>query len=147
MPIDQTELRYQLALSRAPHIGATTFRALLKQWKTAQSIFNASNTVIQQHGFHDSTIQYLRQPPWQLIDHDLAWQNKPNHHLLTLSDPCYPPLLKEIHDPPPILFIIGNVEVLSSQQIAIVGSRNPSTTGCEIATQIAMELAQIGFCI
>ncbi len=66
---------------------------------------------------------------------------------ITLNDPHYPALLKEISDPPATLFLCGDANILNQPQIAIVGSRNPTHAGCEIATEIASQLAAIGFCI
>jgi DNA processing protein len=54
------------------------------------------------------------------------WAQQPNRHVLTLDDPRYPPLLREIADAPPVLFVRGNVDVLSLPQIGIVGSRHPT---------------------
>jgi DNA processing protein len=72
---------------------------------------------------------------------------QPNNSLITLADINYPTLLKEIPDPPPILFVRGNPELLSLPQIAIVGSRNPSTSGIETATGFAKTLSNHGFVI
>jgi len=62
-------------------------------------------------------------------------------------DLCYPPLLKEIHDPPFILYVKGNANLLSSPQIAMVGTRNPTPSGKELAYQFAKELANAGLVI
>jgi len=70
-----------------------------------------------------------------------------NNSIITIHDAMYPPQLKEIPDPPPILFVCGNAELLSSPQIAIVGSRNPSTMGKETAFSFAKSLSQAGFVI
>jgi DNA processing protein len=70
-----------------------------------------------------------------------------NNTVLTLTDNDYPALLKEIPDPPPLLFVRGNPEILSLPQIAIVGSRNPSTLGLETAAAFAKTLSQHGFVI
>jgi DNA processing protein len=147
MTIDINELRYQLALSRAPGIGAITFRALLQHWSSAHALFNADFDAWRQYGLSQTIQHYLRKPPWALIDEDLAWQNQPQRHLLSVTDSRYPHLLKEISDSPPILFVLGDLATLSQPQIAIVGSRNPTSTGLEIAHAMAMDLSQLGFCI
>ena len=82
-----------------------------------------------------------------MINADLAWLEQQNHAAITLYDPEYPPLLKEIADPPPLLFVRGNPEILSLPQIAIVGSRNPSNLGIETAAAFAKTLSQHGFVI
>ncbi len=105
--------------------------------------------MIDMHAFLTHWYRHqLKTPDWErLVEGDLAWTQRPNHHVLTLSDPRYPPLLKEISDPPPVLFCIGDPECLHRTQIAIVGSRNPTPTGREIAHELAASLARAGFCI
>lgn len=67
--------------------------------------------------------------------------------LLKLSDSHYPPLLREIADPPRCLYIIGNAECLQRPQIALVGSRNPTAGGRELAKELAADLVAAGFVI
>ncbi len=94
-----------------------------------------------------ASIQSLQHPDWARVDLDLKWASEPNHHVITFSDENYPPLLKEISVPPPILFVIGDPCLLSWPQIAIVGSRNPSTLGEKTARSFAASLAKAGLCI
>jgi DNA processing protein len=75
------------------------------------------------------------------------WAQQPDRHVLTLDDPHYPPLLREIADAPPVLFVRGNVEVLSLPQIGIVGSRHPTVDGCENARAFAMALSAAGYVV
>ncbi len=82
-----------------------------------------------------------------MIDYDLSWLEQKNNSIITFNDAHYPSQLKEIADPPPILFIRGNSDLLSHSQIAIVGSRNPSTLGEETAFSFAKTLSQYGFVI
>lgn len=67
--------------------------------------------------------------------------------LLTLADPRYPPLLREIPDPPPLLFCRGEAGHLSWPQIALVGSRRPSQNGLQTARDFAGELARQGLAV
>lgn len=79
---------------------------------------------------------------------DLAWmQSSINHHILSLNDPRYPALLKEIADPPLVLYVRGSPEPLNRPQISIVGSRNPSATGQETASLFAVDLSRSGYTI
>ncbi len=82
-----------------------------------------------------------------MIDYDLSWLDQQNNCIVTFNDTNYPPQLKEIADPPPILFVRGNPALLSRPQIAIVGSRNPSSLGEETAFNFAKTLSQHGFVI
>jgi DNA processing protein len=71
----------------------------------------------------------------------------PGHHLLTISDPGYPELLTQLQDPPALLFIRGDPELLSSPQLAMVGSRNPTPSGRQTARDFARFLASAGITI
>lgn len=88
------------------------------------------------------TRQALIKPDWDRVERDLAWFAEPNRHIITLYDPRYPALLKQIADPPSILFVEGDLSLLSSWQIAMVGSRNPSASGRDTAYQFARYIAQ-----
>jgi DNA processing protein len=89
---------------------------------------------------------FLRAPDQALIDEALNWQ-KNNCRLLAISDEDYPVLLKQLHDAPLLLYVVGDVRHLSSPQIAIVGSRTPTIGGKENAAAFAKELAQQGWTI
>ena len=82
-----------------------------------------------------------------MIDYDLSWLAQENNLAITINDPDYPSQLKEIADPPPILFVRGNPKILPLPQIAIVGSRNPSSLGEETAFNFAKTLCRHGFVI
>ena len=98
-------------------------------------------------GLKSDVAQAIKQPDWSIIDADLVWLEQKNNCVITLADGDYPALLKEISDPPPLLFVRGNPELLSLPQIAIVGSRNPSKLGLETATAFAKALSQCGLVI
>ncbi|MGL5359199.1 MAG: DNA-processing protein DprA [Shewanella sp.] len=82
---------------------------------------------------------------YQKVDAALAWQQQSaSHHLICFSDPLYPPLLKQLPDPPPVLFAKGCLEALALPALAIVGSRNASPGGLQVAYQLATELSALG---
>lgn len=86
----------------------------------------------------------LKKPDWQLVEQDLLWLASPDRYVLKLDDPRYPTLLKEIPDPPPLLFVQGDINCLQDWQLAIVGSRNPSASGRDSAFEFARYLASGG---
>lgn len=131
---------------RTPGIGCRTFLKLLKTHEPAQ-LFAESRQALLSLGLTTDTISAIVKPDWSLIDYDLSWLAQVNNHVLTISDTCYPPLLKQLTDPPPLLFIRGNPQLLSLPQIAIVGSRNPSSLGLETAFSFAKSLSLHGFVI
>jgi DNA processing protein len=74
----------------------------------------------------------------------LAWCALPGNALLTLDDPTYPAALLNMHDPPPLLYVSGQLERLHEPSLAIVGSRNATPQGTEDAGRFARELAGAG---
>ncbi len=70
-----------------------------------------------------------------------------NINVLLYTDPKYPDLLKEIPDPPPYLYYIGNLDLLKRPCIAVVGSRICSKTGKELSFSISKELSSLGICV
>ncbi len=90
----------------------------------------------------------ILEPDWNQVEQDLVWLSaEPNRHIITLHDKRYPELLKQIADPPSLLFAQGDVDLLSQWQIALVGSRNPSTSGSDTSYEFARYLAQGGITI
>ena len=75
------------------------------------------------------------------------WLEANQVHLLPLTDPAYPPLLLEISDPPPLLYVAGALDCLSQPQLAIVGSRKATAQGREDAARFASDLAAAGFVV
>ena len=67
--------------------------------------------------------------------------------LVSLDDPAYPPRLKEIYDPPLILYVRGNVEILAQPGIAVVGTRHPTPYGSGMAERLSCDLATQGLVI
>lgn len=76
-----------------------------------------------------------------------AWLAQPGNHLVTVDDPGYPPLLRQIDDHPLYLYVRGDPAVLARPMIAIVGSRNSTVYGREVAFRLGAELAQTGFVV
>jgi len=82
-----------------------------------------------------------------LLERHLRWLEHPAHHFLRYGSPGYPPLLANLPDAPAGLLVRGDPDVLSLPQLAIVGSRNPTRAGHDIARQFAAQLARSGLTI
>jgi len=93
------------------------------------------------------SIQDISSPNQQRLQQHLAFNDAPNQHLITSLDAAYPPLLLHIYDPPPILFVKGDVSLLSSAQIAVVGARQMSYYGQDATTDIVTGLVHAGLTI
>ena len=143
-PANQREIASWLALHRTPGVGPATFKRLLMQFSSPEAVFA---NVAQASTISERTRAALQAPDWEMVIADLTWFSEPNRHIVTLDDPRYPPLLKELPDPPSILFLEGNPDLLSQWQLAVVGSRNPSASGRESAFEFARFLAANGLAI
>ncbi|UOA09189.1 DNA-processing protein DprA [Methylobacter sp. S3L5C] len=131
---------------RTPGVGCRTFLGLLKTHTPAQ-LFAESASALSALGLKSDIIHVIKNPDWTMIDYDLSWLEQKNNLVITFNDANYPLQLKEIADPPPILFVRGNPDLLALPQIAIVGSRNPSSLGEETAFNFAKTLSRHGFII
>ncbi len=136
-----------LALNHAPGLGGGMLRQLLDVFPDIRSIRHASDGQLRAGGLPERTIQALRQPDTASIDRDLEWNAQTGNRIVTCRDPAYPALLREIPDPPPLLYVHGNTGVLGNLQLAMVGSRNPTPGGARTATDFATHLARAGLVI
>jgi len=141
-----SSLKYWLLLLRAPGIGSKTFLNTLDSYQPEQ-LFKQSHSRLAVLGLKDQSIDFIKNPDWTLIEQDLDWLKQQGNSVLTINDALYPYQLKQIDNPPPLLFVRGNEHILSQPQIAIVGSRNPSASGLQTATAFAKSLSQAGFII
>jgi DNA processing protein len=147
-PLDMDEIAYWLALLRAPGIGPVRYRQLLEHCASPRRVFERKPRELMAEGLiPPATVRYLTNPDWATVEQDIRWLAQPGHHALTLHDPAYPPLLKEIHDPPPLLHVVGATGCLQDPQLAVVGSRNPTPAGLETARDFAAELSRHGLVI
>lgn len=112
-----------------------------------EGLFSSSQSDLREAGLADETIRYLRNPDSDLLALDEKWLEGPSRHLLTWGSPDYPELLTEIPSPPAALFVAGEPSVLWHPQVAIVGSRNPTSGGLDNARDFAGEIARRGFVV
>lgn len=83
----------------------------------------------------------------KLAESSIRWRECADNAIVCLSDNHYPPLLRQIADPPPVLFVRGNLNALSIPQIAVVGSRRCSIDGRENTALLVSELARQGLSV
>lgn len=139
-------LRYWLALLRTPGLGCRGINRLLGlTGGDPEPLFSRQHPAHQE--LKPESIDYLKDPDWGPVEQDLRWREAAGRHILSNRDPRYPALLKEISDPPPLLFVQGDPAVLNTPQLAIVGSRNPTPGGRQTATDFARFLATSGLTI
>ena len=143
-----THLLEWLAISLTPGLGPTRARKLVEHFGSAEAVFRASLTELESTGMQAVSAQALATgKSAALAREEIAQAAGIDVTLLSLEDPSYPPRLKEIYDPPLILRVRGNPEVLTKPGIAMVGTRHPTPYGSGMAERLACDLAAQGLVI
>lgn len=136
-----------LTLWRVPGVGPATFEALMGHFGSPGQALCADSPALKRLRLPDATIEGIRRPDRQGVEQDLAWAAQTSHHILRPCDQAFPERLREIPNPPPVLFVRGNPRCLSDPQIAVVGSRHPTPGGRENGHTFAASLARAGLVI
>ena len=147
MDLTLNEIGFWLALYTVPRCGLSTVSMLLKKFDNPKQILLASYEELLHAGVSPILASNLQKPDWKSVEFSLRWVENPQQHILHWGDLHYPVLLREISSPPLVLFIMGELSLFQQQTLAIVGARNPTHTGLEIAYQLATELTDQGFVI
>lgn len=133
--------RYFIALNNMVGVGSRTILRLFARWPNLAEMFLLSTQQLIKTGMKESLARAITACDFAAVDADLRWQEGAARHLLTFDSPEYPALLKEIADPPAVLYAVGNLSCLQKVSVAIVGTRKPSSIGRETARQFAYDLA------
>jgi DNA processing protein len=142
---DTAHLRTWLTLLRTPRLGPATLREQLSLHGSVDAMLDALRG--QLATFPHETRRWLERPDPRRLDDDLAWLDQPDRRLLLCTDEDFPPLLDAIAQPPAALFVAGNSGLLLHPQLAIVGARAATLSGCSHARAFAQALGQAGFVI
>jgi DNA processing protein len=143
-----SHLHEWLALALTPGLGPTKARKLVEHFGGAEAIFRASLTELEGSGIKAVTAQSIATgKSAELAREEIARAASEEVSILSLDDPSYPPRLKEIYDPPVILYVRGNAEALTKPGIAMVGTRHPTPYGSGMAERLACDLAAQGLVI
>ena len=84
---------------------------------------------------------------WKEIDQDMKMLDRLGISVLTYLDTAYPSRLRTISDPPPLLYVTGNLQSLNRYAIGVVGSRRPTPAGRAVTEELSRDLAALGFTI
>ena len=143
-----THLLEWLAISLTPGLGPTKARKLVEHFGSAEAVFRASLTELESTGIQVISAQSLATgKSAELAREEIAQAAAAGIAMISMDDPSYPPRLKEIYDPPLILRVRGNPEVLTRPGIAMVGTRHPTPYGLGMAERLACDLAGQGLII
>ena len=122
-------LKFWFALNKVPGLGPVRLKKLLEQYSSAQAVCAALNC------------------PVPGIEDDLLKLDRAGARVIAIEEEAYPLSLKNIHDPPPLLYIRGDLLTEDAGSVAIVGTRRPTAYGLAVAGQLAFELARRGLTV
>jgi len=142
------ELQSWLTLWRVPGVGSQRFHHLLNLFGSPQHVLAASTHQLTKAGISKELAAVIAEFSPDNAQPDMDWlAAEENRHIISIHDERYPDLLKQIDSPPALLYVQGDPSLLSDPQLAIVGSRNPTQYGRDIAYQFSRHLASAGLCI
>jgi DNA processing protein len=137
-----------LALALTPGLGPTKARRVIEFFGSVQALFRASLTELEAAGLRALSAQSLGTGrSMELAQDELGKVADAGARIVSLDDPGYPTQLKQIYDPPLVLYVRGNEAVISQPGIALVGTRHPTPYGSGMAERLACDLAARGLVI
>ncbi|MFZ0039040.1 MAG: DNA-processing protein DprA [Candidatus Acidiferrales bacterium] len=148
MPTDTDQYLGWVALALTPGLGARMAGKLLRQFGSPEAVFNASLTALEGQRLPAVVAQAIHsRQPMSAAAKELAQAQQAGYRLVTWDEPEYPHLLREIYDPPPLLYVRGNTELLNRHSISMVGARRPTPYGNQMAERLGRDLAARGLVI
>ncbi len=143
-----THILEWLAISLTQGLGPTKARKLVEHFGGTEAVFRASLTELEATGIQAVSAQSIATgKSAELAREEMARAAAAGVTVISGEDMCYPPRLKEIYDPPLVLYVRGNPEVLQQPGIAMVGTRHPTPYGSGMAERLAYDLAAQGLVI
>lgn len=146
--LSREEELHWLALRLVPGLGARKAGQLIERYRSPRAVFQASRSELEAQGLPGSVAQSIASG---CTFEDAVLQHQKmlaeGVVLVPVADPRYPARLREIFDPPLMLFVRGNVELLGSLMLAVVGTRRPTPYGVAVTERLASDLATAGLTI
>ena len=146
--LTQDDELHWLALRMVPGLGTRKLGQLIEFFKTPQTVFRASRSELEAVGMAPSVARSISSG---CAFEDAVDQQQrvaqSGSKLVPLTDPRYPPRLRDIYDPPPVLFVRGRIELLDTLMLGIVGTRRPTPYGTTVAERLGKDLANAGLTV
>ena len=140
---------YWLALSLTPGVGSILIKRLLDRFKTPEAIFHAPmKELLRIEGLGEKVAGEIRKGPLEkAVEKELKLLKGLGGTILTFKEDAYPKRLRDIYDPPALLYVRGELKKEDELAVAIVGSRKTSLYGRWITEKVSQELARYGVTI
>lgn len=141
-------MKFLNALNKIEGIGSQKMNLLMNYFPTPESAWNASISELVKSGLKESLAEKIVQKRNE-INPEKEWETlqKEAVSIISINDKTYPPLLREIHNPPYILYVKGDVSLLNSNMISVVGSRRFTEYGSRVASSFGRDLANAGITV
>ena len=136
-----------ITLHLCPGVPPRLRRQLLKRYGDAAALIRAPSAELRAAGLAPQALAALARPDAAVMRRCMKWLEGDGAQLVPINHPLYPGLLREIHDPPAVLFALGKPDTLVQPQIAIVGSRSATPLGRSTAHDFARSLSRRGLCV
>jgi DNA processing protein len=144
----ETLALYWLALTLTEGLGPRRGRSLVEHLGSVQNVFRASLTELEAAGIRAVSAQSLATGrSTELAQDELARATAAGVSVVCMDDPSYPTQLKQIYDPPLVLYVRGSVDSITQPGIAVVGTRHPTPYGLGMAERLSCDLAARGLII
>jgi DNA processing protein len=148
MKDQSSDLQYWVAINRIPGIGRVRYQLLEKHFGRLENAWTATAGELRAAGLDErATAAIVAQRPEILPEAEMERLARQGVSALTWNDPTYPPRLKEIFDPPPVLYVRGELTEADEWAVSVVGTRRPTAYGRQVAEHLASELATQGITI
>lgn len=148
-PVSGQDCAPWLALGRIRGVGGVSFKKITARFADPAAVFRASAAELAEiEGLHRELIHSIANfNDWAEIDKEIQRARAAGIKMIPFSDAAYPASLRAIADPPPLLYVKGELRDNDSKAVAIVGSRSASDYGRRIARDLARGLASFGFTV
>ncbi len=138
-------MRFHVALSCVDGIGPVAAAKVLAAFPDAEGAFGAGVERLRTLGLSERqafAIASFRD--FAAADRIIEAARQDGQRVVALPDPAYPPALRTMHDPPPVLYVKGELGVSAELAVCVVGTRHPTAYGEEVARRLGAALARSG---
>lgn len=140
---------YWIWISRIPNVGNKTIQKLLNKYQTLEKVYKLTKEeLISDKIIGEKLIEIITNKKYkENLNKYIEYMEKQKINIITINDKEYPQKLKQINDYPVYLYTKGNIDLLNKKSIAMVGGRNCTNYGKQVAKDISNQLVKNNFVI